>query len=157
MQGEKDALNTQELAGFNLFMGKGKCGSCHFLPLFSGAVPPLFEKMESEVLGVPANTDTINAKIDADLGKYNLYKIPHQKHAFKTPSLRNIALTAPYMHNGVYQTLDEVIDFYNKGGGAGLGIILENQTLSPDKLQLSETEKKQLIAFLNALTDKAVY
>ncbi|WP_304064236.1 cytochrome-c peroxidase [Pedobacter glucosidilyticus] len=157
MQGEKEALNTQELAGFNLFMGKGKCGSCHFLPLFSGTVPPLFEKMESEVLGVPANTDTINAKIDADLGKYNLYKIPHQKHAFKTPSLRNIALTAPYMHNGVYQTLDEVVDFYNKGGGAGLGIILENQTLSPDKLQLSETEKKQLIAFLNALTDKAVY
>ncbi len=157
MQGEKEALNTQELAGFNLFMGKGKCGSCHFLPLFSGVVPPLFEKMESEVLGVPADTDTINAKIDADLGKYNLYKIPHQKHAFKTPSLRNIALTAPYMHNGVYQTLDEVIDFYNKGGGAGLGIILENQTLSPDKLQLSEIEKKQLIAFLNTLTDKAFY
>ena len=82
--------------------------------------------------------------------------MPHQRHSFKTPTLRNIALTAPYMHNGVYTTLEEVIDFYNKGGGAGLGYELPNQTLSPDKLELTDNEKKDLVAFLHTLTDTVV-
>ena len=156
MRGDKLAMNAQEVRGFNTYMGKAKCGTCHYVPLFNGAVPPLYDKIESEVLGVPATTDTVNAKVDADLGKYNLYLMPHQKHSFKTATLRNIALTAPYMHNGVYNTLEEVIDFYNKGGGAGLGYELPNQTLSPDKLELTEIEKKDLIAFLHTLTDTMV-
>ena len=60
--------------------------------------------------------------------------VPIHLHAFKTPSLRNAALTPPYMHNGVYRTLDQVVDFYDRGGGAGIGIELPNQTLSPERL-----------------------
>jgi cytochrome c peroxidase len=75
------------------------------------------------------------------------------KYAFKTPTIRNIELTAPYMHNGVFKTLEEVVDFYNEGGGSGLGFDLENQTLPVDKLQLTALEKKQLVAFMRTLTD----
>lgn len=153
MRGNKNALNSQEIAGFNLFMGKGKCGSCHFIPLFNGAVPPYYEKLESEVLGVPA-TKAINPKLDADSGKYHLYKIPHQLFAFKTSTLRNVALTAPYMHNGVFDTLEEVMEFYENGGGDGLNIKLENQTLAPDKLNLTESEKLAIISFLKSLNSR---
>jgi len=153
MRGEERAMNAEQVAGFNLFTGKAKCGTCHFMPTFSGSVPPFYDKMESEVLGIPSTKDTINAVMDFDSGKYHLYKIPHHLYSFKTPSLRNISLTAPYMHNGVFTTLEEVIDFYDRGGGAGLRFNLPNQTLPPDKLNLSQNEKKQLIAFLQALTD----
>ena len=57
------------------------------------------------------------------------------------------------MHNGVYKTLEEVIDFYDKGGGQGLGLNIPNQTLPADKLQLTKIEKQQLKAFLLTLTD----
>lgn len=153
MRGDKTALNTAQLAGFNLFMGKAKCGTCHFAPVFNGTAPPLMDKTESEVLGVPQNTNKQQAALDADSGKYHLYKMTHQLFAFKTPTLRNIALTAPYMHNGIYKTLDEVVDFYEDGGGAGLHIAPPNQTLPPDKLGLSSLEKQQIIAFMQALTD----
>jgi cytochrome c peroxidase len=134
-------------------MGKGKCGTCHFAPLFNGNTPPSFLNSESEVIGVPENADTINSSIDDDDGKYNLYGIELHKNAFKTSTLRNITLTAPYMHNGVYNTLEEVIEFYNRGGGAGLGIKLENQTLPDDKLHLTSEEKKALLVFMESLTD----
>ncbi len=153
MRGDKAAMNTDEIVGFNLFMGKAKCGTCHYVPLFNGAVPPLYDKVESEVLGVPATNDTLHTLLDADSGKYHLYKMPHQVRSFKTPGLRNIAYTAPYMHNGVFKTLEEVIDFYNRGGGIGLGLEVENQTLPGDRLNLTEKEKKDLIAFLHTLND----
>lgn len=153
MQGDKKQLNQEEKEGFNLFMGKAKCGSCHFAPLFNGTQAPLFIKSEAEVLGVPATTDTLKPKIDADLGRYALYAYPQYKHAFKTSTLRNITKTAPYMHNGVYKTLAQVMDFYNQGGGAGMGINIENQTLSADKLNLSKLEIRQIIAFLGTLED----
>jgi len=154
MRGEETAMNKEEIAGFNLFMGKARCGSCHFIPLTSGAVPPLYEKIESEVLGVPALSASATPRLDADSGKFHLYKIKHHLHSFKTPGLRNVALTAPYMHNGVFKTLEEVVNFYNEGGGAGLGFDLPNQTLAPDKLNLTDEEKKRVIAFLNALTER---
>ncbi|MEO6406605.1 MAG: cytochrome-c peroxidase, partial [Ferruginibacter sp.] len=66
---------------------------------------------------------------------------------------RNIALTAPYMHNGVFKTLDEVVDFYNNGGGKGMHISPKNQSLPFDKLHLSKNEKNNIIAFLKTLTD----
>lgn len=153
MQGDQKQLSTDEKQGFNLFMGKAKCGSCHFAPLFNGTPAPLFNKSEAEVLGVPATTDTIKPQLDSDLGRYALYNYPQYKHAFKTSTLRNITKTAPYMHNGVYRTLEEVMDFYNRGGGAGMGIKVDNQTLSADKLNLSKTEIKQIIAFLGTLED----
>lgn len=136
--------------GFDLFMGKGKCGTCHFVPLFNGSSSPYFDKIESEVLGVPQSKNKPSI-VDPDLGKYNLYHIPHQKHAFKTVSLRKVGHTAPYMHNGVFSTLYEVMDFYNNGGGTGYAIDLENQTLSPDSLHLTEGEIQQIISFLESL------
>jgi cytochrome c peroxidase len=75
------------------------------------------------------------------------------KHAFKTPTIRNAAITAPYMHNGVFATLEQVIDFYNRGGGAGIGIELPNQTLPSDRLDLTANEQRSIITFIEALTD----
>lgn len=144
------AFTADEKAGFNLFAGKAKCATCHFIPLTNGTVPPNFMKSESEVLGVPDK----NGKLDADLGKYNLTKAIIHRYSFKTPTIRNITLTAPYMHNGVFKTLEEVVDFYNEGGGKGLGFSLENQTLPEDKLNLTDLEKKQLVDFMKTLTDK---
>jgi cytochrome c peroxidase len=149
MRGE-DKFNLDEIAGFNLFAGKAKCATCHFIPLTNGTVPPNFDRSESEVLGVPGN----NKKIDIDFGKFDLTKAEVNRYSFKTPTIRNVALTAPYMHNGVFKTLEEVVDFYDLGGGQGLGFNLPNQTLPIDKLNLTPLEKKQLIAFMKTLTDK---
>ncbi|GAB3173483.1 cytochrome-c peroxidase [Telluribacter humicola] len=150
LRGEKVSLSLEEQAGFNVFMGKGKCATCHFYPLYNGTVPPGYELTESEVLGVPASARS--NQLDADPGKYGLHPVRKNKHAFKTPTLRNVALTAPYMHNGVYQTLEEVVEFYNNGGGAGLGFSLDNQTLPGDSLNLSTSEKRALVAFMKKLT-----
>lgn len=143
--------------GFNLFMGKALCGTCHFAPTFSGLVPPGFTENEAEVIGVPATNDTLNPTIDPDLGKYgsgNMKGIADfHKFAFKTTTVRNAALTAPYMHNGVYNSLEEVVDFYNRGGGAGMGIDLPNQTLPFDNLNLTKQEQADLVAFMETLTD----
>ena len=148
-----ETLDLDEVAGFNLFAGKAKCATCHFIPLTNGTVPPSFVKSESEVLGVPDATK----KLDADLGKFELTNAAIHRNSFKTPTLRNVVLTAPYMHNGVFKTLEEVIDFYNEGGGNGLGFNLPNQTLPGDKLNLTDLEKKQLIAFMVTLTDEKFY
>ncbi|MEO6314225.1 MAG: cytochrome c peroxidase [Chitinophagaceae bacterium] len=153
MRGEKTAMRAGEIKGFNLFMGKAKCATCHYVPLFNGSKPPTYYYQESEVLGVPATTDTAHAVLDADPGRGPVLNLDFMNHAFKTPTLRNIALSAPYMHNGIYKTLEEVIDFYDRGGGLGLGIPIPNQTLPGDKLQLTQKEKIQLKAFLLALTD----
>jgi cytochrome c peroxidase len=146
----KTTFTADEKAGFNLFAGKAKCATCHFIPLTNGTVPPNFDKSESEVLGVPNK----EKKLDGDLGKFVITQAAIHKFSFKTPTIRNIEHTAPYMHNGVYKTLEEVIDFYNDGGGLGLGFEVPNQTLPEDKLNLSVKEKKQLIAFMKTLTDK---
>nr|WP_315223255.1 cytochrome c peroxidase [uncultured Flavobacterium sp.] len=145
----KTSFTEDEKAGFNLFAGKAKCATCHFIPLTNGTVPPNFDRSESEVLGVPDK----NKKLDGDLGKFVVTQAAIHKYSFKTPTIRNSVLTAPYMHNGVYKTLEEVIDFYNEGGGLGLGLELDNQTLPEEKLNLSDKEKMQLIAFMKTLTD----
>lgn len=152
MRGEEN-FNLDEIAGFNLFAGKAKCATCHFIPLTNGTVPPNFDRSESEVLGVPGK----NKMVDGDFGKFDLTKAEVNRYSFKTPTIRNIALTAPYMHNGIFKTLEEVIDFYDGGGGNGLGFNLPNQTLPIDKLNLTQLEKKQLIAFMKTLTDKRQY
>ena len=157
VRGEKKQLSEAAKRGFNLFMGKGACGTCHFAPTFNGTVPPLYEDSESEVLGVPANKDTINPILDPDLGRIanNIAsdEAPFFAHSFKTTTVRNIALTAPYMHNGVYNTLEEVVDFYNKGGGLGMGMNVEYQTLPDTPLNLTKQEQLDLVAFMETLTD----
>ena len=152
MQGNSKAMTEQEIKGFNLFMGKAKCGTCHYMPLFNGNLPPRFVKTESEVIGVPS---TISGKeIDPDLGRYAIIQAPSLKYSFKIPTLRNAASTAPYMHNGIYNTLEEVTDFYNKGGGTGLGISINNQTLPFDKLNLTQEETSDIVAFIKSLSGK---
>jgi cytochrome c peroxidase len=152
MRGNKNALNNQEIEGMNLFMGKAKCATCHFTPLFNGTVPPSYSKSEHEVIGTPQ--DASGKKLSIDQGRYLYNKMPQLVGAFKTPTVRNAAVTAPYMHNGVFKTLEEVVDFYNKGGGQGLGYEVENQTLPFDELKLTKIEEKALVAFMKTLTDK---
>jgi len=149
----KPSLNKNEINGFNLFMGKAKCGTCHFMPLFNGAKPPRYYYTESEVIGVPDKNNKVNITVDEDEGRFTVTGVPIHKYAFKTSTLRNIALTAPYMHNGVFKTLGEVMNFYNDGGGKGLKIAPKNQTLPFEKLNLSVKEKNNIIAFLKTLTD----
>lgn len=157
IRGESNSLDNTAIEGFNLFMGKAGCATCHFPPTFSGLVPPLFYESESEVLGVPAENDKANPVLDKDMGRYhngrNKEYFENYKNSFKTVTIRNVALTAPYMHNGVFNTLDEVMDFYNNGGGAGMGIAVPNQTLPADSLHLTKYEQKALITFMEALTD----
>jgi len=153
VQGDTMALTASERRGFDLFMGKAACATCHFAPVFGGTLPPTLLESEPEVIGVPSRPDTAGARIDPDPGVAGFDHATVHRHAFKTPSLRNVALTAPYMHNGVYRTLEDVVDFYDRGGGAGIGIELPNQTLSPEPLRLSAREKRDLVAFMRALTD----
>lgn len=152
MRGDTAALSRQERLGFSLFMGKGACATCHFLPTFGGAMPPTLLESEPEVIGVPSRPVLARARIDPDSGVAGFDHARIHRHAFKTPSLRNVALTAPYMHNGVYRTLDQVVEFYNRGGGAGIGITVPNQTLSSAPLHLTRQERRALVAFLGALT-----
>ncbi len=154
IRGDKTQLSPDEVRGYSLFAGKALCGSCHFFPLFNGLAPPFYNDQEFEVIGVPKNK--LNQELDADSGRYLISKNRIHLASFKTPGLRNIDLTGPYMHNGIYQSLDEVIDFYKKGGGAGLGIAVGNQTLPFDSLQLSTQETMQLKKFLLSLTDRSV-
>ena len=157
VRGENQELSASAKNGFNLFMGKAACATCHFPPTFNGTVPPAFKESESEVLGVPATKDTLNPILDADMGRRGTQRVkewlPIHEHAFKTPTVRNIELTGPYMHNGVYDTMEEVLDFYNRGGGQGLGLDVPNQTLGGDRLDLTQQEIDDLIAFMKSLSD----
>jgi cytochrome c peroxidase len=151
LRGDKKQLNANEVSGYNIFAGKGLCGSCHFFPLFNGLVPPFYSDSEFEVIGVPK--DKTNKFLDGDSGRYFVSHNKIHLGAFKTPGIRNLKQTAPYMHNGVYTTVDEIIEFYQKGGGAGLGLNLTNQTLPFDSLSLDKTEVENLKLFLFTLED----
>ena len=154
LKGDKTALTAQQVQGFNLFAGKAKCATCHFIPLLNGNIPPWYTKSESEIIGVPASLAWKNAVIDKDSGRYAINQLKELRFAFKTPTIRNAEKTAPYMHNGVYKTLDEVVEFYHVGGGVGIGIELPFQSLPFDSLTLNKNEKKAIISFIKSLTDK---
>ncbi|NUY81806.1 c-type cytochrome [Flavobacterium sp. MAH-1] len=154
---ESDKIPEDVKNGFNLFTGKANCATCHFAPTFSGLVPPLYSENESEILGVFTTPDAKQLQLDPDEGRLG-NQIHSEKawiyaKSFKTTTIRNAAKTAPYFHNGAYKTLEEVIDFYDQGGGEGRGISTPNQTLPPDKLNLTDKEKKDLIAFIKSLDD----
>ncbi len=151
IRGEENTLTQNEKNGFNLFMGKALCATCHFAPVFNGTVPPNYLDTEMEAIGTP---NLAQNGLSEDLGRYYSFKTEERKHFFKTPTIRNIAKTSPYMHNGVFETLEEVVDFYNKGGGVGLGFDLPNQTLPFDNLELTDQEIKDLVSFMETLTDE---
>ncbi len=152
MRGEKTAITERQKEGFNLFVGKANCASCHFVPFFNGTVPPVFSKTEHEAIGTAENAQNKTLSKDPGRGRFHP-TIEVLQHTFKTPSIRNIAKTAPYMHNGGYQTLEQVMDFYNRGGGKGLGLHIEHQTLSDAPLNLTPDEISKIVEFMHALTD----
>lgn len=156
IRGEQADIPAEVKRGFNLFAGKANCATCHFMPTFSGLVPPFYNENESEILGVLDDPKKA-PRLDMDMGR-NDNKIQSEQawifeRSFKTTTIRNIEVTGPYFHNGAYSTLEEVIDFYDNGGGEGVGLGVSNQTLSPDALNLTDEEKSDLIAFLKSLTD----
>jgi cytochrome c peroxidase len=150
---KKGTVSQDVIKGFNLFMSKAQCATCHFVPQFNGVKPP-FIGSEFEVLGTPQ--DAHYKALSPDKGRYEINPATETMNAFRTGSLRNIEHTKPYMHNGVFKTLDEVVEFYNGGGGAGRGLKVDNQTLSSDSLKLNVNEKQHLIQFMKALSEKVV-
>lgn len=155
VRGEIITIDPSVAKGFNLFTGKANCATCHFSPTFSGLVPPLYIENESEILGV--FTKPNSKEIDEDEGRYNNGILNEKswiyEKSFKTVTVRNANETAPYFHNGAYSNLDDVLEFYNQGGGEGMGIATKNQTLASDKLNLTKQEKNDLITFIKSLSD----
>lgn len=151
---KKEELNPEVVLGYNLFMSKAQCATCHFVPQFNGVKPP-YVGSEFEVLGVPEDTSFI--KLSSDSGRYYINPAFETFRAFRTGTIRNASKTAPYMHNGVFRTLTEVVQFYNNGGAQGRGLQLENQTLSGDKLGLTEFEIRCLVLFMESLTEDIVF
>jgi cytochrome c peroxidase len=146
----KGNLNSAEKSGFNIFMSKAECGTCHFIPQFNGVKPP-YVGSEFEVIGVPE--DSMYKKLSPDKGRHVINSVNEMMNAFRTGTVRNAAHTKPYMHNGVFQTLDQVIDLYDAGGGVGKKFKIDNQTLSTDSLHLTKGEKSNLIAFIHSLNE----
>jgi len=137
--GQFDALTSQQRRGLDLFRSAStRCFECHAAPTFGND--------NFFVTGVPdlegQTHDTGRAAIASD----------GLDGAFKSPTLRNVALSAPYMHNGAFETLEEVVDFYSKGGGADQGIKVDRQIVP---FELSAQEKADLVSFLYALTDES--
>jgi cytochrome c peroxidase len=160
-KGEKGALSPAAQRGLALFSGKAGCLQCHNGPLASDqnfhnlGLPEhsLFETMplaqvthryEQYIKGV---TEAQYRAADRDLGLYYVTKRKEDIGKFRTPSLRELKYTAPYMHNGLFETLDEVIAFYNAGGGPAPG---KSPLVKP--LGLTDQEQKDLKAFLESLS-----
>jgi cytochrome c peroxidase len=148
VRGDTMAMTDAERRGLTVFLGRAKCGTCHFMPLFNGVTPPFYRTSEAEIIGVPATGNLDKPTIDPDVGRSNVEDNLINRFAFKVTSLRNVALTAPYMHNGVFRTLDEVIEFYDRGGGVGIGLTLPYQSLPSTPLELTRDEKRDLVALL---------
>jgi cytochrome c peroxidase len=150
----KQTISPEVKRGFNLFMSKAQCATCHFVPMFNGVKPPYIGS-EFEVIGVPA--DSAYHQLSPDKGRHTINPASETMNAFRTGTIRNAAFTKPYMHNGVFRTLGQVIDLYDAGGGAGKKLPVINQTLSSDSLRLSDTEKKELIAFIHSLNENIIF
>ena len=131
--GDSHAMSESAQHGFALFVGKANCSLCH--QGFN------FTDNGFHNIGVRSLTDT------EDEGRFAHRKVKVNKGAFKTPTLRDIELTAPYMHNGYYKTLEEVVDHYDRGGDSKANL---DPNMKP--LGLSPGEKSDLVAFMKALT-----
>lgn len=149
LYGEKeDALTDVEKLGYEIFVGRGSCINCH--DIFHKSVNPLgggiatFTDGRFHNLGVGYLNGVMK-----DTGRFEITMDPIDWGAFRTPTLRNVALTAPYMHDGSLATLEDVIDFYNLGG-------VPNPNIAPGLrvLHLTDMQKQGLLSFLKALTDQ---
>ena len=132
-------LTAQQLRGRELFTGeRTKCFDCHFTPDFTSD--------EFRNIGL-FNGQELN-----DSGRYLITRNPNDIGKFKIPGLRNVAMTAPYMHNGMFKTLREVIDYYDDPSTV-VKHALYRDSILPARIGLTESEKADLEAYLNALTD----
>ena len=131
-KGDKKALSAEQVRGMSVFFEKAQCDHCHENANFT--------------LNAYANVGIGMDKPNPDVGRYAITKDPRDWGVFKIPTLREIAHTAPYMHDGSLKTLEDVVDYYNKGG-------IPNKNLDSNirKLNLTEQEEKDLVAFLNSL------
>ena len=134
VRGDANALSAQQVEGFKVFVGKGGCVSCH-----SGAN---FTDNDFHNVGLASW-----GSARPDMGRYAIKPVETAKGAFKTPTLREVARTAPYFHDGSASTLLEVVEFFDRGGGGA-------SNLSPKikPLHLSNQEKQALVAFLESLS-----
>ncbi len=167
--GDQSAISDAARRGFTLFRGKARCSRCH---TFSDAVP-FFTDFNYHNTGVAANHPNFNklarqayevvdtdrakeviSKLAAEDGGQELGRVLVTYHVFdigsyRTPSLRNISLTAPYFHDGSARTLADVVKFYNGGGRQNI-----NRDWDLEALVLTEDEQKDLIAFLESLAGR---
>jgi cytochrome c peroxidase len=143
--GDSSALTEEEKFGWRLFSGRGACIDCH--DVFHPDVNPLggayatFSDERYHNLGVGYRNGRM-----VDPGRYEFTRNPEDFGAFKTPMLRNVSKTAPYMHDGSLATLNDVVDFYNRGGNDN-----PNKSTGLKPLYLSDREKHALVAFLKSL------
>lgn len=161
-------LSAQELRGLEIFEAedKGNCAACHPSRPADDATPPLFTDYTYDNLGVPKNPEnpfyTLPAELNPDgwsfidTGLAKTLKDPAQNGKFRVPSLRNVAVTAPYMHNGVFKTLFTVVAFYNSRDVADWPAPEVAQNINADELGnlgLSNQQQEDLVAFMKTLTD----
>jgi cytochrome c peroxidase len=134
VNGDRTALTAEQQLGLQVFRGKGSCTTCH--------VGPNFTDERFHNTGVAWQNNRL-----ADEGRFAISANPSERGAFKTPTLLEIARTAPYMHDGSLATLEEVVAFYSDGGRKNP--FLDSEIRSRD---LSSEEKRALIAFLGSLS-----
>lgn len=146
VSGRDEAMTTTQLRGMVVFFGQGSCAVCH--------TPPHFHDAVLSSIGVPVSAEK-GAPLDPDPGFGAVLRRQDGFGMFKTPGLRNVERTAPYMHNGAFKTLEEVVEFYNDGGGRGRGLDVFSQDTKVTKLNLSQQQKQDLVAFLKSLNDLA--
>lgn len=160
LAGDATALTDSAQRGYALFTGKADCVQCHLGPLLSDqafhnlGVPrhPQFDG--SALVQITAHWQNLQRGVseaqyrssDDDLGLGYLTRNPADAGRFRTPSLRELRYTAPYMHNGVFATLREVVDFFDKGG------VVPNKAPQLRPLGLSVAEKQDIVAFLESLS-----
>jgi len=146
-RGDDGALDDRQKHGLELFFTTARCASCH-----SG---PMFSDYRFHVLGVPQTGDGKDVVPGDDTGREEHTLAPADRYAFRTPTLRNVELTAPYMHDGVFATLEEVVRFYNDGARPRHSAV-GDEALDPnvrEPLGLTDGEMAALVAFLEGLTD----
>ena len=139
MQRKPGGMGEAAIRGRQIFLKKGKCFDCHFSPDFTGD--------EFRNVGLYTGRRNLN-----DRGRFDITKDSADLGKFKVPGLRNVAVTAPYMHNGMFKTLEEVIDFYDTPNQIIPGAF-NRDTLLGEPLRLTPEEKADLKSFLEALTD----
>lgn len=165
-QAGKCQLTEEEKLGYELFKEKGLCAECHILDLDERAGKVLFTDHTYDNLGIPSNPDNPFFRVPApyntcgkdtmDLGLGSQLRDPEEYGKFRVPTLRNIALTAPYGHNGYFKTLEEIVHFYNVRDVEDFPPAEYPETVNKDELGnlgLSQAEEAAIVAFLRTLTD----